>query len=49
MAIVAIAGIRQKLDHQRIPAGLRGAGITMLIAGIMALAFIGFTGVLQGR
>jgi Na+-transporting NADH:ubiquinone oxidoreductase subunit E len=49
MAIVAMAGLRERLDNRRIPEGLQGAGITMLVAGIMALAFIGFTGVLQGR
>ena len=46
MAIVAMAGIRQRLTPARIPQGLQGAGITLIIAGIMALAFIGFTGVL---
>ncbi len=46
MAIVAMAGIRQKLRNDKIPAGLIGPGITLIIAGIMALAFIGFTGVL---
>lgn len=49
MAIIALAGIRQKLAHSRIPRGLQGPGIAVIIAGIMALAFIGFTGVLQGR
>jgi Na+-transporting NADH:ubiquinone oxidoreductase subunit E len=42
-----MAGIRHRLDESKIPAGLRGPGITLIIAGIMALAFIGFTGVLQ--
>ena len=46
LAILAMAGIRQKLADSRIPAGLRGPGITLIIAGIMALAFMGFTGVL---
>ncbi|HPC96791.1 MAG TPA: Rnf-Nqr domain containing protein [Sedimentisphaerales bacterium] len=49
LAIMAMAGIRQKLANERIPAGLQGPGITLIIAGLMALAFIGFTGVLQGR
>jgi Na+-transporting NADH:ubiquinone oxidoreductase subunit E len=49
MAIVAMAGIREKLNNARIPKGLQGPGITLVIAGIMALAFIGFTGVLAGR
>jgi Na+-transporting NADH:ubiquinone oxidoreductase subunit E len=48
MAIVAMAGIRAKLKNERIPAGLQGPGITLIIAGIMALAFVGFAGVLQG-
>ena len=46
MAIVAMSGIRQKLSISRIPVGLQGPGITLIIAGLMALAFIGFTGVL---
>lgn len=46
LAIVAMAGIRQKLANDLIPKGLQGPGITLIIAGIMALAFIGFTGVL---
>jgi Na+-transporting NADH:ubiquinone oxidoreductase subunit E len=47
LAIVAMAGIRQKLATDKIPKGLQGPGITLIIAGMMALAFIGFTGVLQ--
>lgn len=46
LAIIAMAGIRQKLSNDLIPKGLQGPGITLIIAGIMALAFIGFTGVL---
>ncbi len=48
LAILAMAGIRKKLATDRIPEGLQGPAITMIIAGLMALAFIGFTGVLQG-
>jgi Na+-transporting NADH:ubiquinone oxidoreductase subunit E len=48
LAIVAMAGIREKLNNARIPTGLQGPGITLVIAGLMALAFIGFTGVLSG-
>lgn len=47
LAILAMAGIRQKLKESRVPPGLQGPGITLIIAGLMALAFIGFTGVLQ--
>ena len=49
LAILAMAGIRRKLAHERIPRGLQGPGITLIIAGMMALAFLGFSGVLTGR
>ena len=49
LAILAMAGIRQKMANDRIPRGLQGPGITLILAGLMALAFIGFAGVLQGR
>ncbi len=49
LAILAMAGIRQRLANDRIPEGLQGPGITLIIAGLMALAFMGFSGVLQGR
>lgn len=48
LAIIAMAGIRQRLHNERIPQGLQGPGIALIIAGMMALAFIGFSGVLQG-
>lgn len=46
IAIVAMAGIRERLANARIPKGLEGAGISLIIAGIMSLAFMGFTGML---
>jgi len=49
LAIMAMAGIRQRLANERIPRGLQGPGITLIIAGLMALAFIGSAGVLQGN
>lgn len=49
LAIMAMAGIRQKLANDRIPRGLQGPGITLILAGLMALGFIGFAGVLQGQ
>lgn len=49
LAIIAMAGIREKLKNERIPKGLQGPGITLIIAGLMALAFIGFTGILSTR
>ncbi len=46
LAIVAMAGIREKMQNARVPRGLEGPGITLIIAGIMALAFMGLAGVL---
>ena len=46
LAILAMAGIRQKLARAKVPEGLEGAGITLIIAGIMALAFTGFSGMI---
>jgi Na+-transporting NADH:ubiquinone oxidoreductase subunit E len=47
MAIVAMAGIRQKMNESRLPAPLRGPGIALIIAGIMAMAFTAFSGMIQ--
>jgi Na+-transporting NADH:ubiquinone oxidoreductase subunit E len=47
LAIVAMAGIRQKMARSRVPRGLVGAGIALIIAGIMALAFMGFSGMIR--
>lgn len=44
VAIVAMASIRQKLRFGNVPKALQGPGITMIIAGIMAFAFMGFSG-----
>ena len=49
LAIIAMAGIRQKLANEKIPRGLQGPGISLIIAGLMALAFMGFSGVLQAN
>jgi len=48
LAIVIMAGIREELDFCDVPTCLRGAGVTLLVAGILALAFTGFTGVDTG-
>ncbi len=47
LAISAMAGIRQKIKKNKLPKGLEDAGITLIITGIMALAFIGFSGIVQ--
>jgi len=48
IAIVIMAGIREELDLCDVPKCLKGVGITLLVAGIMSLAFMGFTGVDRG-
>jgi len=45
LAIVALAGIREKLKYSDVPAGLRGLGITFITVGLMALAFMSFSGI----
>jgi Na+-transporting NADH:ubiquinone oxidoreductase subunit E len=47
LAIIAMAGIRQKIAKAPVPKGLEGPGITLITAGIMALAFIGFSGMIR--
>jgi len=47
MAILMLAGIRNRLKEKLVPVGLQGAGISLVITGIMALAFIGFSGIVQ--
>lgn len=45
LAIVALAGIREKMKYSDVPDGLRGLGITFITVGLMALAFMSFSGV----
>lgn len=47
LAIVSMAGIRSRINEKFIPKGLQGSGITLIITGIMAMAFIGFSGIVQ--
>jgi len=47
LAIVLMAGIRELLDLADVPEPLKGAGIALIVAGIMALAFTGFSGMIQ--
>lgn len=47
LAILMLAGIRRKLKEKLVPIGLRGAGISLIITGIMALGFVGFSGIVQ--
>ncbi|MBQ7279375.1 MAG: NADH:ubiquinone reductase (Na(+)-transporting) subunit E [Bacteroidales bacterium] len=45
LAIVGIAAIREKLRYSHIPAPLKGVGITFIITGLMAIAFMSFMGI----
>ena len=45
LAIVALAGVRQKLRYANMPEGLRGLGSTFIVAGLMSLAFMAFSGI----
>lgn len=45
LAIVLLAGIREKLKYSDVPDGLKGLGITFMIVGLMSLAFMSFSGI----
>ena len=45
LAIVALAGVREKLKYSDVPAGLQGLGITFITVGLMSLGFMAFSGV----
>ncbi|MFC1526822.1 NADH:ubiquinone reductase (Na(+)-transporting) subunit E [Candidatus Latescibacterota bacterium] len=45
LAIVALAGVREKMIYSDVPPGLRGLGITFMTVGLMAMAFMSFSGI----
>ncbi len=45
VAIVALAGLREKMRYSDVPDGLQGLGITFIVAGLMSLAFLGVSGI----
>lgn len=45
LAIVALAGLREKMRYSDVPPGLRGLGITFMTVGLMSLAFMAFGGI----
>jgi electron transport complex protein RnfA len=47
LAIIIMAGIREQLDLADVPEPLKGAAIALIVAGIMALAFMGFVGMIK--
>jgi Na+-transporting NADH:ubiquinone oxidoreductase subunit E len=46
LAIMLLAAIRKKTDKAPVPAGLQGTGITMITIGFIAMAFLGFSGMI---
>ncbi|NLG23795.1 MAG: electron transport complex subunit RsxA, partial [Clostridiales bacterium] len=47
IAITLMAGVREKLENAKIPEAMRGFPITLVAAGLMAIAFMGFSGLGQ--
>ncbi|MBI5008440.1 MAG: electron transport complex subunit RsxA [Bacteroidia bacterium] len=47
LALVILAGIREQLELADIPKGMKGVPVSLVIAGILALAFMGFTGIVK--
>ncbi len=45
LAVVALAGIREKLKYSDVPEGLQGLGITFITVGLMSLGFMAFSGI----
>lgn len=45
LAIIALAGLREKMKYSDIPKGLRGLGITFITVGLMSLGFMSFSGI----
>ena len=45
LAIIALAAVREKLRYSNIPVGLRGLGITFITVGLVAMAFMAFSGI----
>jgi len=47
LALILFAGLREHLDLMQVPKGMRGAPIALVVAGILALAFMGFSGLVK--
>jgi len=47
LALLIMAGIREELEFANVPESLKGAGITLILAGLLALAFMGFGGLIS--
>ncbi len=46
-AILLMAGLRKKMRYSKVPAALEGPGVILIITGVIAMTFIGFTGILN--
>jgi Na+-translocating ferredoxin:NAD+ oxidoreductase subunit A len=47
LALIILAGIREQLELADIPKGMKGVSLSLVIAGILAMAFMGFTGIVK--
>lgn len=47
LAIVLMAGLRKKMNYSNVPAPFRGVAIIMIVTGVMAMAFMGFVGMVE--
>src|SRR5664279_1894615 len=47
LALIILAGIREQLELVDVPKGMKGVSISLVIAGILAMAFMGFTGIVK--
>ena len=47
LALIILAGIREQLELADVPKGMKGVPLSLVIAGILALAFMGFTGIVK--
>jgi len=45
LALIGLAGIRERMKYSNVPEGLRGLGITFIVTGLMAMAFMLFSGI----
>jgi len=45
LAVVALAGLREKMKYSDVPEGLQGLGITFITVGLMSLGFMAFSGI----
>jgi Na+-transporting NADH:ubiquinone oxidoreductase subunit NqrE len=47
LAIALMAGLREKMGYANVPTPLRGTAVIMMVAGVIAMAFMGFAGMLN--